>query len=118
MFDTLSIFSDNGAVYKSNVHKFFSGGNLICQINSEGVITDLIQSENASESRGYRIFNKGGKYVLEVDSIVVREGLPNDVDLLNTIYYKNQNVIISVRKTESDKYRCLLKYNNTYKSGD
>jgi hypothetical protein len=42
MFDTLSIFSDNGAIYKSNVHKFFSGDDEIVQITNDGVITKSI----------------------------------------------------------------------------
>jgi hypothetical protein len=89
MFDTLSIFSDNGAIYKSNLHKFFVENNLVCQINNDGIITESIQSENASSSNGYRILNKEGKYVLEIDNIIVRDGIPNDINLIETTYYKN-----------------------------
>ena len=119
MFDTLSIFSDNGAVYRSNLHRFFVGNNLVCQINSDGVITESIQSENASASNGYRISNRGGKYTLEIDSIVVRDGLPSDINLVESTYYKSQNIISSVKKVNNQTYRCYLnKYNNKYHTGD
>ena len=119
MFDTLSIFSDNGAVYRSNLHRFFVGNNLVCQINGDGVITESIQSENASASNGYRISNRGGKYTLEIDSIVVRDGLPSDINLVESTYYKSQNIISSVKKVDNQIYRCYLnKYNNKYHIGD
>ena len=119
MFDTLSIFSDNGAIYKSNLHKFFVENNLVCQINNDGIITESIQSKDASSSNGYRILNKEGKYVLEVDNIIVRDGIPNDINLIETTYYKNQNVISSVKKINNSQYRCYLtKYIIKYIIGD
>ena len=118
MFDTLSIFSDNGAIYKSNVHKFFSGDDEIVQITNDGVITKSIQSENASSLSGYRIYNNKGKYILDIDSINVRDGLNISPNIYPLEYYPNKNIITNTKNIEDSKVKCYLKYINTYKVGD
>lgn len=118
MFDTLSIFSDNGAIYKSNLHQFIVNGNTVAKINQDGIIVNQISSENANQNKGYRIYNSKGKYILDIDSINVRDGLNVSPNIYPLEYYSNRNVITNTKNVENSKIKCYLKYTNTYKVGD
>lgn len=121
-FDNLYIYSDNGAVYRSNLHKFIVNDNTVAQITRDGIITDYISSNGASSAKGYRIYNNKGKYILDIDNINVRDGINVSPNIYPTEYYKDQNVITEVKETKDSTgetiNKCYLKYKNNYKSGD
>lgn len=119
MFDTLSIYSDNGAIYKSNLHQFIVDNNTIAKINQNGIIVNQISSENANQDKGYRIYNSKGKYILDIDSINVRDGIDILPNIYPLEYNLNQNIITKTKEESSTgKIKCYLKYTNTYEVGD
>ena len=119
MFDTLSIYSDNGAIYKSNLHQFIVNNNTVAKINQDGITVNQISSENANQDKGYRIYNSKGKYILDIDSINVRDGMDIPPNIYPLEYSLNQNIITKTKEESSTgKIKCYLKYTNTYKVGD
>ena len=121
-FDDLYIYSDGGAIYRSNLHKFIVNDNTVAQITRDGIITDYISSNGASSAKGYRIYNNKGKYILDIDTINVRDGISVSPNIYPTEYYKDQNVITEIKETKDSTgetiNKCYLKYKNNYKPGD
>ena len=97
VFNTLNIYSEDGySVYQSDIHKFRSSDKEIIRIDNQGLTTNQIQSYDANENFGFRIININGKYVLQIDSLEVRDGIKGDKFILPTIYFKEQNLITVV----------------------
>lgn len=98
VFNTLNIYSEDGySVYQSDIHKFRSSDKEIIRIDNQGLTTNQIQSYDANENFGFRIINIDGKYVLQIDSLEVRDGIKGDKFILPTIYFKEQNLITAVQ---------------------
>lgn len=115
VFNTLSIYSEDGnSIYQSDVHKFYNSNKEIIKIDSQGLTTNQIQSYGANENTGFRIFNKEGKYILQIDSLEVREGVEGQKFILPTIYFKEQNLIVGI----DDNNVISTKYPASYSVGN
>ena len=87
----------------------------------------FIQSEGASENEGFRLYNTQEGSILEVDNIVWRNQSKSSTvhsEQLkeSDIYSQHNNVIQKVINTQEIqdnqfKVQCVLKYNNSYQTG-
>lgn len=77
-----------------------------------------IQSEGANSSKGFRLYTKNGKSVLEVDSVIERDST-NSGTILDefTVYGENTNIISNAEQYSTNLIKCDLKYLNQFKSG-
>lgn len=77
-----------------------------------------IQSEGANSSKGFRLYTKNGKSVLEVDSVIERDST-NSGTILDefTIYGESTNIISNAEYYSTNLIKCDLKYLNQFKSG-
>ena len=118
-FDGLAIFQEGGkAFYESDLgHNFYVGGQNVFNITLKGAETNGIQSPGATSNVGYRIYQEGGRYILDIDSIHVRDGIQAEESLVPVWYYNEENLIKEYSLNGRQGY-LVLKYLNTYKVGD
>ena len=81
------------------------------QINNN-VITNWIQSKNASSNNGFRLYQTNGKSILEVDELIVRSN-KSGINLYPEYFLMNNNIIQSIEDNI-----IYLQYSSTYKEGD
>lgn len=135
MFDSLSLYSSNLDNYID------SSGQIFIRIGetekviigdsqaifSNTVVSQKFQSKSASDNSGFRLYVDTSGSTLEVDNLIVRNGISTDSSV-NNIYpkywYKENNIISSVSEiTDSDdsgqiKFTVTLIYTNKFKVND
>ena len=135
MFDSLSLYSSNLDNYID------SSGQIFIRIGetekviigdsqavfSNTVVSQKFQSKSASDNSGFRLYVDTSGSTLEVDNLIVRNGISTDSSV-NNIYpkywYKENNIISSVSEiTDSDdseqiKFTVTLVYTNKFKVND
>ena len=90
VFDSMKIFSgENYATfYTDKEFKFDIGNKTTVLINLNGITTNSIQSVDATSSYGYRIYEKDGKYILDIDKINIRD----KIDVEDPLDYFDNNI--------------------------
>ena len=90
VFDSMKIFSgENYATfYTDKEFKFDIGNKTAVLINLNGITTNSIQSVDATSSYGYRIYEKDGKYILDIDKINIRD----KIDVEDPLDYFDNNI--------------------------
>lgn len=90
VFDSMKIFS--GELYATfqteKEFKFDIGNKTAVLIDLNGVTTNNMQSVGATNNYGYRIYEKDGKYILDIDKINVRD----KVDVKNPLDYFDNDI--------------------------
>lgn len=81
----------------------------------------VVQSENASPTFGYRLYTREGQSYLEIDNLIVRNN--NNQEELNASlypikYYTRENLILKASKTETSSIEMQLLKNYDYNIGD
>lgn len=119
-FDTLTIYSDNNTYFNSQKDYIFNIKNNKCvKISLSGIETDKIQSAQASEQQGFRLYNREGESTLEVDNLIVRNGFnTTSNNLVPVRYYGKENIILNIEKSEENHFKCNLKYPSEYVQND
>ena len=134
-FENLFIYNEFGNSYISSdgdiYFKIGEEDKLI--MNSEGVtfvdpaISSMFKSEGATETSGFRLYNKNGESTLEIDNLILRKSSQDSAgsQQVYPIYWYSKNNII--RKVESVTnqdnptevgYQVELVYENQYQVGD
>lgn len=132
MFDSLSLYSSNLDNYID------SSGQIFVRIGetekviigdsqavfSNTVVSQKFQSKSASDNSGFRLYVDTSGSTLEVDNLIVRNGISTDSSV-NNIYpkywYKENNIISSVSEitdSEQIKFTVTLIYTNKFKVND
>lgn len=130
-FDTLFLYTDE------NVSYIDSDGNLVIKSNNNEIIkidsdntiisntvsTDCIQSINASDEYGFKLYTENGESWLLVDNVIERNAVSEvDRDTYPEYYSLNNNIIVQAEyfsdELYGDTYIIQLKYKNTFKVGD
>lgn len=97
--DGLDIYMDNYCpnYISNNNHIFQINNKPIVKITLQGIESNSIKSPNANSEEGFRLYNESGESTLEVDNLIVRNGI-NDtsINLLPVEYYKEENIILSI----------------------
>ena len=77
IFDALQIYMKGKVpIFETDKEfQFLVGNKKVLTINLQGLETEGIKSPEADETKGYRIYEEDGKYILDIDRINVREGL-------------------------------------------
>ena len=107
-FDSLKIYSEglNSVFEAEKEYKFKIQNKQVVNISLNGIKADGIESFDANDEQGYRIYRDEGKYILEIDKIRVRypeEEEEQKFDYLDTKIYTERYIIDSV-KIETDLY--------------
>lgn len=81
----------------------------------------FIQSNNATSTRGYRLYVKDGKSILEVDSLVWRDmgqvlGETSATRLDDVIVYSLHSNVIQSAYSDKNNVTCTLRYPNSFPS--
>lgn len=81
----------------------------------------FIQSNNATSTRGYRLYVKDGKSILEVDSLVWRDmgqvlGGTSATRLDDVIVYSLHSNVIQSAYSDENNVTCTLRYPNSFPS--
>lgn len=81
----------------------------------------FIQSNNATSTRGYRLYVKDGKSILEVDSLVWRDmgqvlGETSATRLDDVIVYSLHSNVIQSAYSDENNVTCTLRYPNSFPS--
>lgn len=81
----------------------------------------FIQSNNATSTRGYRLYVKDGKSILEVDSLVWRDmgqvlGETSATRLDDVIVYSLHSNVIQSAYSNENNVTCTLRYPNSFPS--
>lgn len=130
-FDSLFIFTDE------NISYIQSDGDLIIRSNGNDIIkvgrdntfiennvsVDCVQSIDASEDYGYKLYVENGESWLLVDNVIERNAVDEtSADTYPEYYSKNNNIIAYAESFEDETYGSTyiiqLKYQNTFKVGD
>ena len=125
-FNNLFIYNEKtSSNFKSNYPIIFTvNDKSILEVQDNKLITDNIQSRNANQNFGYRLYLKDGESTLEIDNLVIRNWNPlmsTDIDVIPLEYYKDENIIQNFKTdTEEDYtyYTIELKYDSTYEVDD
>ena len=132
MFDSLSLYSSNldnyidssGQIFVriGETEKVIIGDSQA--IFSNTVVSQKFQSKSASDNSGFRLYVDTSGSTLEVDNLIVRNGISTDSSV-NNIYpkywYKENNIISSVSEitdSEQIKFTVTLIYTNKFKVND
>lgn len=134
-FDSLYIYSENqlGYINAEQSLNIRIGANDIITISpntttfNNTIVTNEIQSPNATSSKGYRLYIKNGESTLEVDNLIVRNG-STDSSSSNSIspqyWYYSNNIVSSIEEYANPNdpsqigYAASLVYENQYQVGD
>lgn len=133
-FNSLFLYTSEGNTYVDSdgsiyikvdgEQKILIGGQQV--IFSDTVVSQKFQSINANESCGFRLYTNNNESTLEVDNLLVRNGL-NTSNSFNSNYstqwYFKNNIISSATPEESTSevsqyFRLDLIYNNEFTVGD
>lgn len=124
------------AYYSSDYgHVFAINDNTILEVKQEGVFSNLnftssmFSSNGATSDNGFRLYTENGHSFLEVDNLIVRNGIPKDTDLYPNYWWVDSNVISQVidytlgnttEDTSEEDYQVQveLKYTNIFAIGD
>ena len=124
------------AYYSSDYgHVFAINDNTILEVKQEGVFSNLnftssmFSSNGATSDNGFRLYTENGHSFLEVDNLIVRNGIPKDTDLYPSYWWVDSNVISQVldytlgnttEDTSEEDYQVQveLKYTNIFAIGD
>lgn len=132
MFDSLSLYSSNLDNYIDSLGQIFvrigKTEKVIIgdsqAIFSNTVVSQKFQSKSASDNSGFRLYVDTSGSTLEVDNLIVRNGISTDSSV-NNIYpkywYKENNIISSVSEitdSEQIKFTVTLIYTNKFKVND
>lgn len=132
MFDSLSLYSSNLDNYIDSLGQIFvrigETEKVIIgdsqAIFSNTVVSQKFQSKSASDNSGFRLYVDTSGSTLEVDNLIVRNGISTDSSV-NNIYpkywYKENNIISSVSEitdSEQIKFTVTLIYTNKFKVND
>lgn len=86
------------------------------------ILEDGLQSENASEHYGYRLYISGGKSYLDVDYVKARNISPNNISIYPIKYYQEESVILSVSNLQeidnTKQLQLILSNSNKYEVGN
>ena len=74
----------------------------------------MIQSEEATSSQGFRLYNLNGLSTLEIDNIIEREKYEDNA----VVYSKQSNLIVDQTVNEDYTSTCTLLYKNQFEVGD
>lgn len=133
-FDSLLLYSSGGDTYidsDGSVYIKVAGEQKILIGNQQVIFSDTVvsqkfQSINANESQGFQLYINNGESTLEVDNLLVRNGLDISTSSNNnhsTQWYFKNNIVSSatleVSANETSQYFHLdLIYNNEFTAGD
>ena len=87
-FNTLKVYSKktDAVLEATREFQFKVGNKNILLINIDGLESSTIKSFGADDNHGYRIWEKDGKYLLDIDKIHVRDG----IDIIPDDYYDTE----------------------------
>lgn len=130
-FDTLFLYTDENVSYIDSDGDLVirTGGNQVIRVDRDNTIinnavsTECIQSIEAGENYGFKLYTENGESWLIVDNIIERNATSEvDRDTYPQYYSLNNNIIVSAEffqdETYGDTYILQLKYQNTFKVGD
>ena len=136
-FNNFFIYNNSDQAYYSSDygHVFAINDNTILEVKQEGVFSNLnftssmFSSNGATSDNGFRLYTEAGNSFLEVDNLIVRNGIPKDTDLYPNYWWVDSNVISQVLDytlgdtTESEseedyQVQVELKYTNIFAIGD
>lgn len=124
-FDNFYIYyQEQSAYFKSPYSFIFTiGDSDILKIDSSSVTTNqqvvssMFRSSNSSSTYGFRLYTLSGVSTLEVDNLVVRNGISSTSDTYPTYWWADSNVVSSV-EFNTDSYDLTLRYINAFEVGD
>lgn len=129
-FNNLIIYNeDNGGYFNASGRYLFNiNDSNILQLSLEGltcykpVLSNKITSQSASDTSGFRLYATETESTLEVDNIIVRNGIEANCIPYPEYYSGNINSIEAIQEDNIDentiKVSLSLRYKNTYKVGD
>lgn len=129
-FDNLIIYSENNGGYfnASGKYLFNINDSNILQLSLEGltcykpILSNKITSQSASDTSGFRLYATETESTLEVDNIIVRNGIEANCIPYPEYYSGNINSIEAIQEDNIDentiKVSLSLRYKNTYEVGD
>lgn len=129
-FDNLYFYTDQGNSYiDSNGDIYFRIGNqekvrvtANSTVFSNTIVAPMIQSQDATQDQGFRLYTQNNLSTLEVDNLVVRNTSTSaaSIPIIGYQWYYQNNVIVSVKAAVDDTRPELLgmaltlAYVNTY----
>ena len=129
-FDNLIIYNeDNGGYFNASGKYLFNiNDSNILQLSLEGltcykpILSNKITSQSASDTSGFRLYATETESTLEVDNIIVRNGIEANCIPYPEYYSGNINSIEAIQEDNIDentiKVSLSLRYENTYEVGD
>lgn len=125
-FDNLYIYTEKENSYLSSDGNFIFSvqGNTILTIDSstitsKGIIlANRYESIDANSTYGFRLYIQQGQSTLEVDNIIVRNGVSSVPNIYPNYWWTDLNIILSSQEVSSLTYNISLKYSSTLKIGD
>lgn len=130
-FDTLFLYTDENVSYIDSDGDLVirTGGNQVIRVDRDNTIinnsvsTECIQSIEAGENYGFKLYTENGESWLIVDNVIERNATSEvDRDTYPQYYSLNNNIIVGAEffqdETYGDTYILQLKYQNTFKIGD
>lgn len=124
--DSMYIYCDSGQSYiesDDSINYIINNSTILTIKNTKLAVQtpvecNVFQSYMATSTYGFRLYYEEGKSTLEVDNLVVRNGIDSTLPSIYPIYtsYK-MNLILRVIKAE-DKFYVTLKYQNQYNIND
>lgn len=117
-------YQEQKAYFKSPYSFIFTIGNSdILKIDSSSItanqqiISSMFKSPDSSNNYGFRLYTLSGISTLEVDSLIVRNGITSTLDTYPMYWWAESNVVDSTESNDSS-YDLTLRYTNTFKVGD
>lgn len=134
-FDSMYIYTNLGESYinsDGNINFIINNSTVLSMNNDKASIytpieCNTFQSYKATNTYGFRLYYSNGKSTLEVDNLVVRNGLDTNSCSIYPIYTSYKvNQILSIQQLETDiqqsetkeNFQIYLKYSNQYSIND
>lgn len=92
-----SVIINDSVNIKDNLVEFMS----LIKFNKD-VTGDMFQSNGATTDKGFRLFYQNEQSTLEVDNLIVRNGIELDEQLYPVKYYQEENVIADFMNENGD----------------